>query len=82
MHTLPKHPDTPHEVLKHNSTILDLQNDIAFLADYFKFQQNVDFAGRMVYDDNGVEVFNFGKYKGMSVAEVLKRSQILQLDFE
>ena len=32
-----------------------------------------DFAGRMVYDDNGVEVFNFGKYKGMSVAEVLKK---------
>ena len=44
------------------------------------------FAGRMVYDDNGVEVFNFGKYKGMSVAEVLKKdpgyySWILNSDF-
>ena len=42
--------------------------------------------GRMVYDDNGVEVFNFGKYKGMSVAEVLKKdpgyySWILNSDF-
>ena len=34
---------------------------------------NVDFAGRIVYDDNGVEVFNFGKYKGMPVAEVLRK---------
>ena len=64
----------------------DLQNDIAFLADYSSFSKNVDFAGRMVYDDNGVEVFNFGKYKGMSVAEVLKKdpgyySWILNSDF-
>ncbi|HRN48646.1 MAG TPA: 3'-5' exonuclease, partial [Niabella sp.] len=31
----------------------------------------VDFARRFVMD-NGVEVFNFGKFKGKSVAEVLK----------
>ena len=31
----------------------------------------VDFAKRFVWD-NGVEVFNFGKFKGRSVAEVLK----------
>lgn len=50
-----------------------LQNDIAFLSEYSTYSKNVDFAGRIVYDDNGVEVFNFGKYKGMPVAEVLKR---------
>ena len=49
-------------------------------------RKNVDFAGRMVYDDKGIEVFNFGKYKGMSVAEVLKRDPgyygwILNSDF-
>ena len=64
----------------------ELQNDIAFLADYSSFNKNVDFAGRMIYDDNGVEVFNFGKYKGMSVTDVLKRdpgyySWILNSDF-
>ena len=64
----------------------ELQNDIAFLAEYSSFNKNVDFAGRMVYDDNGVEVFNFGKYKGMSVTDVLKRdpgyySWILNSDF-
>lgn len=64
----------------------ELQNDMAYLADYSSFNKNVDFAGRMVYDDKGVEVFNFGKYKGQSVTEVLKRdpgyySWILGNDF-
>ena len=64
----------------------DLQNDVNFLSDFSSFNKNVDFAGRMVYDDQGVEIFNFGKYKGMSVAEVLKRDPgyygwILNSDF-
>ena len=32
----------------------------------------VDYARRFSFDDKGVEVFNFGKYKGRSVSEVLK----------
>jgi DNA polymerase-3 subunit epsilon len=32
----------------------------------------VDYARRFSFDDKGVEVFNFGKYKGRSIAEVLK----------
>ena len=44
-----------------------------FLADYSSYNKNVDFAGRIVYNEQGVEVFNFGKYKGMSVAEILKK---------
>lgn len=64
----------------------ELQNDMAFLSEYSSFNRNVDFAGRMVYDDNGVEVFNFGKYKGMPVADILRKdpgyySWILQGDF-
>ena len=64
----------------------ELQNDMAFLADYSSFNKNVDFAGRIVYDEKGVEVFNFGKYKGMSVSEVLQKdpgyySWILNGDF-
>ena len=50
-----------------------LENDMKFLADYSSYNKNVDFAGRIVYNEQGVEVFNFGKYKGMSVAEILKR---------
>ena len=29
--------------------------------------------GRIVYNEQGVEVFNFGKYKGVSVKEVFER---------
>ncbi|MBD0332204.1 MAG: 3'-5' exonuclease [Chitinophagaceae bacterium] len=32
----------------------------------------IDFARRFVYDDKGIEIFNFGKHKGRPVAEVLK----------
>lgn len=50
----------------------DLQNDVQFLADYSRMNNNVDFAGRIVYNDKGTEVFNFGKYKGRPVTEILK----------
>lgn len=49
-----------------------LKNDMQFLSEYSSFTRNVDFAGRIVYDDKGVEVFNFGRYKGESVAKVLQ----------
>ena len=50
----------------------DLKNDIRFLSEFSCFTNNVDFAGRMIYNDKGEEVINFGKYKGRLVAEVLK----------
>lgn len=49
----------------------DLQNDIKFLSEYSSFTNNVDFAGRMIYNEKGEEVINFGKYKGRLVSEVL-----------
>jgi DNA polymerase-3 subunit epsilon len=33
----------------------------------------VDLAGRFVLNDDNIEVFNFGKFKGMAVEEVLKK---------
>ena len=50
----------------------DLKNDIRFLSEFSCFTNNVDFAGRMIYNDKGEEVINFGKYKGRLVTEVLK----------
>ena len=63
-----------------------LENDINFLSNYSCYSRNVDFAGRIVYNDHDVEVFNFGKYKGVSVKEVLQKdpgyySWIMQGDF-
>lgn len=66
-----------------------LPNDMDALADESRMTDNVDFAGRMVWenvkdkddkpvlDKNGKpqrhEVFNFGKYRGSDVTEVLHR---------
>ena len=66
-----------------------LPNDMDFLAEFSKQNDNVDFAGRMIWapitdkegkpltDKDGKpqlqEVFNFGKYKDYPVAEVLKK---------
>ena len=74
-HTAEADTKATYEVLKAQLDMYpeDLKNDMAFLADYSSFNRNVDFAGRIVYDNNDVEVFNFGKYKGASVKEVLQR---------
>ena len=52
-----------------------LPNDMQALADFSKVNDNVDFAGRIVWAEvNGerTEVFNFGKHKGLPVAQVLR----------
>jgi len=51
----------------------ELKNDVAFLSEFSSHTKNVDFAGKMVYNEQGVEVFNFGKYKDQPVEEVLKK---------
>ncbi len=52
-----------------------LENDMQALADFSKVNDNVDFAGRIIWADvkgQRTEVFNFGKHKGVPVAEVLR----------
>lgn len=50
----------------------NLKNDIDFLHSFSGQSSNVDLAGRMVYDDKGRELFNFGKHKGKPVQDVFK----------
>lgn len=73
-------PDEPEKVL---------ENNMDYLHEFSKMNNNVDFAGRFIWaemkdasgktvtDKDGkpvmVETFNFGKYKGMPVADVLAR---------
>ena len=64
----------------------DLKNDVDFLADFSRMNRNIDFAGRFVYDENGRELINFGKYKGKAVKDVLAKdpgyySWMIQGDF-
>ena len=64
----------------------ELQNNVAWLADFSRHTRNVDLAGRIVYNDQGVETINFGKYRGKAVTEVLRRDPgyfawVMQADF-
>jgi DNA polymerase-3 subunit epsilon len=76
-----------YEILKSQLDYYDnLKNDVSSLAEFSSHNRNVDFAGRIVYDDNDVEVFNFGKHKGRTVEEVLAKdpgyySWMMQGDF-
>ena len=42
------------------------------LHEFCERQRFVDFAGRMVYREDGQAEFNFGKHKGRLVTEVLR----------
>jgi DNA polymerase-3 subunit epsilon len=50
----------------------DLENDIEKLSSFSAFNNNADLAGRIVFNEQGIEVFNFGKHKGKPVEQVLK----------
>ena len=50
----------------------ELRNDIAFLAQFSARGQAADYAGRILYNDRGEEIFGFGKHKGRVVAEVFR----------
>ncbi len=50
----------------------DLENDIDKLSAFSAFNNNADLAGRIVFNEQGVEVFNFGKHKGKPVELVFK----------
>lgn len=50
-----------------------LKNDIAFLAEFSRMNKNADLMGRIVFNEAGKEVFNFGKYKGQEVEKIFAR---------
>jgi len=57
---------------KNGKEFYPVQNDVQALHN-LTASNMVDFAGRIVLDDKGVPVFNFGKYKGVPVLEVFKK---------
>lgn len=63
-----------YEILKSQlDRYADLDNDIEKLADFSNRFRAADFAGFIVYNEEDVEVFSFGKYKGQPVEQVLDR---------
>ncbi len=63
-----------------------IKNSVDSLATFSSKQKSVDFGGRIILNDNNVEVFNFGKYKGKTIKEVFIKdtsyySWMMQGDF-
>ena len=50
----------------------ELKNEVDYLAEFSSRGKCADYAGRIVFDEKGVEVFSFGKHKGRPVAEVFR----------
>lgn len=71
MAQLDHYQETPYETSEGISEY-PVQNDMASLHK-FTFQKTADLSGRIVYNNSGQEVFNFGKYKNVPVEEVLKK---------
>ena len=51
----------------------DLENSVEYLSEFSSRGKSADFAGRIGINDKGVEVFNFGKYRDVSVEEVFRK---------
>lgn len=50
----------------------DLENDLNFLSEYSTQNKRADFAGFILFGEDGDEIFSFGKYRGKKVKDVLK----------
>ncbi len=64
----------------------ELENNIKKLAEFSTHRQFVDFAGFIGLDEDGEEIFSFGKHKGRKVHDVLEKEPgyfgwILNADF-
>lgn len=80
-----KYVDTEYEDKKGNRS-KPVVGDVEALHKFTNLSRPVDFAGRMVYNEDGEELINFGKHKGKRVEDVLNAepsyySWMMQGDF-
>lgn len=69
---LDKYEDEEYEDKDGNISV-PIVNDIDRLSSFSHYTKNADLSGAIVFDDSGIEVFNFGKYKKKPVEEVFKK---------
>ncbi len=71
---------------KKGNKSIPVVNHVEGLHKFTNLNRPVDFAGRLAFNDNGEEVFNFGKHKGKKVEDVFNAepsyySWMMQGDF-
>ncbi|MFD2601038.1 MULTISPECIES: 3'-5' exonuclease [Flavobacterium] len=73
-HTAEADTNATYEILKSQlERYDDLENDMRALSEYTTRKKVVDFAGFIVLDADGEEIFTFGKHKGAKVEKVLEQ---------
>lgn len=86
-HSAAADTNATYEVLKSQlDRYTELENDMKSLAEFTTRKHTADFAGFIAFDEDGVEVFSFGKHKGKKVEDVLEQEPgyfgwILNADF-
>jgi DNA polymerase-3 subunit epsilon len=55
---------------KKGNRSMPVSNDVEALHKFTNLNRPVDFAGRLAYNEQGEEVFNFGKHKGKTVEDI------------
>lgn len=79
--------EATYEVLKEQiQKYSDLENNVEALSKISGSGRNLDLAARIVLNDNDEPIFNFGKHKGKTIKDVLKKDPsffawIMQGDF-
>ena len=68
---LDRYSDTPY-IDKDQKESFPIVNDIQALHDFSIQSHFADFVGHIVFNQNGVETFNFGKHKGKPVEDVFR----------
>lgn len=73
-HSAAADTNATYEILKAQlDRYTDLENDMRTLSEFTTRKKAVDFAGFIALDDNGHEVFTFGKFKNVRVEQVLEQ---------
>ena len=57
---------------KDGNVTIPVVNDMKALSEMSFYNKQADLAGQIVFNDKNEEIFNFGKYKNRSVAEIFK----------
>ena len=58
---------------KEGSISKPIVNNVEALSEFSYFTKNADMVGQIIFDDQGDEVFNFGKHKGKKVEDIFAK---------